>query len=298
MGRVSGGTAREFCMRRALVWMCVGIAAGGAWAANLTVDVGETAVVGAGQSFGVATVRNGGVLVMEGGAITNDFGSVTNEAGGRLIFNSGYIHDFVNYGLAELYGGTQSLVSSENRGYLKLAGGDPGIQIVHFGSMLDVYSYATNRTAWEISSDTTNGAPGIRIFCLSSSLPVNTYTWNTLPTHAGFPGGRVCRTTNRFWVSGVVWTGIIDISVRTNWGGSVKIVTYVPPTTVTSGVRPAVEVTWNAVAGRTYQVQKSTDLIGGVWTSVGLPYVAQSALGSVCDSAGNTGTSYRVLIRH
>lgn len=271
-------------------------AAGMAWAASLNLGAGETRTVSVGETYANALVGNGGTLILDGGAFTTTPYSVTVEEGGRFIFNAGYVSDYVNYGLTELYGGTQSTVSSENRGQLTLAGGDPGIQIVHRGGMVDLYGYATNRTLSEIDVMGTGGS--IRIWCLTSSLPPSVYSYATMPTQALFAGGKASRVTNRFWNAGVTWTGTLDIAMATNWQGTLKIVTYTPPTAFTSTVQPAVEIAWNAVSGRVYQVQSTTNLPGGVWRNVGLPVRADGSAGSFCDRGGGTSTSYRVLLRH
>ena len=100
--------------------------AGAASAASLDVDFGQTVVVSNGAVYDDAVVRNGGVLILDGGAIgTNATPSVNVEAGGRFVVNAGAINYFENRGTVELYGGRQSTSSSENRGYLRIAGAIP-----------------------------------------------------------------------------------------------------------------------------------------------------------------------------
>ena len=113
-----------------LVFLLTGLLPGGARAvraASLDVDFGQTIVVSNGAVYDSAVVRNGGVLILDGGAIgTNALPSVNVEAGGRFVVYDGEINYFDNRGSVELYGGRQSTYSSENRGYLRIAGGDPG----------------------------------------------------------------------------------------------------------------------------------------------------------------------------
>ena len=269
-------------------------------AASLDVGLGQTFVVSTGQLFDYAVVRNGGVLVLDGGLIgTNALPSVLVEEGGRFVFNSGAINYFENRGVAELYGGTQSTSSSENRGYLKIAGGDPGTQIGHFDGTVDVYHTATNRTAWEIDSATTNGDPQIRFFSLSNSLAAGSYTFATLTPTTPFPGGKTYHDLARFWTpSGTQLVAQVDVMLPSNWPGKVWSYKYTAPTSPTSSVRTAVEISWTAVSGRTYQVQATTNLISGPWRNLELPTMCESATGSVFDAASDTNKTYRVLLRH
>ena len=63
-------------------------------------------------------------------------------------------------------------------------------------------------------------------------------------------------------------------------------------------MRTAVEIAWNAVSGRTYQAQYSTNLAANSWQNLGLPVQTWSVTGSVCDTAYATNKTYRVLVRH
>ena len=271
-----------------------------ATAQSLDVLLGQTVTVATGQIYSAATVRNGGTLVLDGGAIgTNATPSVLVEAGGRFIFNSGTIRYFENHGVAELYGGRQSTDSSENRGYVKYAGGDPGIQLVHFDGTVDVYYTATNRTAWEIDSPTTNGSPQIRFFCLSNSLAVGSYAYAALVPASYYSFGKVYHDAARFWTpSGTQLVAQVDVSIASNWAGTVWSYGYSGPASPTVAVRPAVEISWNAQSGRTYQVQSTTDLVAGVWRNLGTPVLSQGTNTAALDSMPDTNKTYRVLLRH
>ena len=275
-------------------------AAHAATAQSLDVLLGQTVTVATGQVYAAATVRNGGTLVLDGGAIgTNATPSVLVEAGGRFIFNSGTIRYFENHGVAELYGGRQSTDSSENRGYVKYAGGDPGIQLVHFDGTVDVYYTATNRTAWEIDSTTTNGTPQIRFFCLSNSLAVGSYAYAALVPASYYSFGKVYHDAARFWTpSGTQLVAQVDVSIASNWAGTVWSYGYSGPGSPTVAVRPAVEISWNAQSGRTYQVQSTTDLVAGVWRNLGAPVLSQGTNAAALDSMPDTNKTYRVLLRH
>ena len=130
-------------------------------AVTLDVTLGQTRTVSSGEVFTEAFVRNGGVLILDGGTISNGAAltspSVTVDPGGRFIFNSGSIHYFENWGITELYGGIQSTYTSENRGYLKYAGGNPSYsneygQLSLFDGTVDIYSTASNRLLWYIEA--------------------------------------------------------------------------------------------------------------------------------------------------
>ena len=269
-------------------------------AASLDIGLGQTRAVAAGEIFDSAVVRNGGVLILDGGLIgTNALPSVLVEEGGRFVFNSGAINYFDNRGVTELYGGTQSTFSSENRGYLKIAGGDPGIQIVHFDGTLDVYHTATNRTVWEIDSATTSAAPQIRFHSLSNSLAVGSYTYATLAPTTPFPGGKTYHDLAKFWTpSGTQLVAQVDVTLPSNWLGKVWSYKYTTPAAPTSSVRTAVEISWTAATGRTYQVQATTNLIAGAWRNLELPVTCDSTTGSVLDATADTNKTYRVLLRH
>lgn len=274
-----------------------------AHAVSLEVLMGQTRVVTTGQVFDTATVRNGGVLILDGGVISNGSPSITVDAGGRFIFNSGYIHYFDNRGSTELYGGTQSGDSSENRGYVKYAGGDPGpggSQLVHFDGRVDVYYVPTNRVLWEINGASTNGNPSVHLYTIANSLSAGSYTYNTLPTSLNLgPGGKVYYDIVTYWRPGPLSPAQqIDILLVTNWPGKVWVYNYIPLPVYTSSVRTAVEINWNAVSGHTYQVQCTTDLLSGVWQNLGVPVNPDSSTGSVCDTTYATNKMYRVLLRH
>lgn len=288
--------------RRALFALVFGMAAA-AWAAGLTVDLGQTRSVGVGQVYESATVRNGGVLILDGGIISNAAApaapSVVVEAGGRFVMNSGAIHYYDNRGVVELYGGRQSTESSENRGYLRVAGGDPGSYLINFGDgVVDIYHAATSRPAWEVSGSGTSGIPAIRFFSVTNTLAPGSYSFATLPTTVYRPGGKEYHDVATNWTPVGLTGQTVTINLDTNWPGKVWVMAYAQPTVITSDIRTAVEVIWKSTSGRVYQVQSTTNLISGPWVSVGLPVHAASNLASVCDPADDTNKVYRIVQRH
>ncbi len=275
-------------------------------AVTLDVPLGQIRVVSAGEVFTEAFVRNGGVLILDGGTISNGAAlsspSVTVDPGGRFIFNSGSIHYFENWGVAELYGGTQSSYASENRGYVKFAGGDPGSspsQLVHSDGRVDVYYVPTNRILWEINVTSANSDSSVHLYTFANSLAPGSYKYNTLPTSLAHGTGKEYWDIVTYWTPGPLLAGRqITLNMDSNWPGKVWVYNYIPLPTYTSSVRTAVEINWNAVSGHTYQVQSTTNLPGGIWKNFGLPVLAQSSTAAVCDSAYDTNKMYRVLLYH
>lgn len=272
------------------------------WAAPLNVPAFSQVTVYPGQEFDYATVQSNGVLIMSGGAIgTNFTPSVTVVQGGRFHMNDGRIQDFDNRGITELYGGAQSTSSSENRGYVKIAGGDPGIQLIHYTGTVDVFYLATNRTSWEIYSVTTSGAPTIRFFSLTNTLTAGTYTYAALPS-ASIPPGRV--HTNH----ALLWNPLTNTSVRTeiliatNWPGSVvvQVYTQLDAHSVTCSIQQAspVAVSWNSVSGRTYQIEDALTLTPDDWLAVGVPVTATGSIMSANYSGVYPAAFYRARLRH
>ena len=265
-------------------------------AASLDVDFGQTVVVSNGAVYDDAVVRNGGVLILDGGAIgTNALPSVSVEAGGRFVVYDGTINYFENRGIVELYGGRQSTFSSENRGYLRIAGGDPGIQIVHLDGTLDVYSTATNRTAWEIDSSTTNGSPQIRLYCVSNSLAPGSYPYAGLTPASYYPFGKVYHDQARFWPNTQI-VAQVDIAVVSNWPGTVYSYAHSGPKAPVLRTRPAIEISWASQTGHTYQVQRCTNLVEAVWHNLGLPVFAQGTNSFVLDTMPDTNATYRLQL--
>jgi len=265
-------------------------------AASLDVDFGQTVVVSNGAVYDDAVVRNGGVLVLDGGAIgTNAMPSVNVEAGGRFVVYAGTINYFENRGIVELYGGRQSTISSENRGYLRIAGGDPGTQIVHLDGTLDVYSTATNRPAWEIDSTTTNGNPQIRLYSVSNSLAAGSYPYAALIPASYYPFGKIYHDQARFWPNTQIVVQV-DISVASNWPGLVQSFIRPGPKSPVLRTRPAIEISWTSQTGRTYQVQRCTNLGGAIWENLGLPVHARSTNSSVLDTMPDTNATYRLQL--
>lgn len=275
------------------ILFCAGSAAS---AASLDVDFGQTVVVSNGAVYDTAVVRNGGVLILDGGAIgTNATPSVNVEAGGRFVVYDGLINYFENRGIVELYGGRQSTDSSENRGYLRIAGGDPGIQIVHLDGTLDVYSTATNRTSWEIDSTVTNGNPLIRLYCVSNTLAPGIYPYASLTPASYYSFGKVYHDQARFWPNTQI-VAQVDISVASNWPGLVYSYARSGPKSPVLRTRPAIEISWASQTGHTYQVQRCTNLVGAIWSNLGLPVHAQSTNSSVLDTMPDTNATYRLQL--
>ncbi len=280
------------------IFLLTGLFRGGmaAQAASLDVDYGQTVVVSNGMNYDSAVVRNGGVLILDGGAIgTNAMPSVNVEAGGRFVVYDGAINYFENRGIVELYGGRQSTDSSENRGYLRIAGGDPGIQIVHMDGTLDLYSTVTNRTAWEIDSTTTNGNPKIRLYCVSNTLAPGTYTYASLTPASYYSFGKVYHDQARFWPNTQI-VAQVDIAVDSNWPGLVYSYAHSGPKSPVLRTQPAIQISWASQTGHTYQVQRCTNLVGAIWRNFGLPVYATGTNSSVLDTTSDTNTAYRLQL--
>ncbi len=291
----------------------VGVAAAGfvvslgCWtslAAPLNVSGGTQITVYPGQVYDYATVQSNGVLIMSGGAIgTNSAptASVTIAPGGRFYMNAGRIQYFDNRGIAELYGGAQSTDASENRGYVKIAGYDPGIQLVHFAGTVDVYYLATNRTLWEIYSVVTDGAPAIRFFSLTNTLAAGTYTYGTLPT-SNHPAGRIHTNHALLWNPLTNKNVRTEILIATNWLGSVSVQPYSPlsPIAITCGIQEAStpQVVWNSVSGRTYQVEAAWTLGINSWFAAGVPMTATGSTTAGSVPGSPSPVFYRVWLRH
>jgi len=275
-------------------------------AAPLTVNAFTLVQIFPGQYYDSAIVRSNGTLVMNGGGIGTNLlvftPSVTVEQGGQFYFNDGLIKDFENDGIVEFYGGRQSTVSSVNRGYVKLAGGDPGIQLIHHKGTVDVYYLATNRLAWEINSEVTNNAPAIRIFSLTNSVPVGIYTYATLPGWASTPYGKSNSTYSLQWAPVTNKQLKTEITIASNWLGTVTIAQYIPISGITCSIRRTAfnEVSWNSVSGRTYQVQDALDLIlEGDWYNTGTPTYSTSTNSLINDANPFLDNRYyRVLLRN
>lgn len=278
-----------------------------ALAVSLDILMGQTRVVTAGQVYDAATVRNGGVLILDGGTISNvvpalSLPSVIVDAGGRFIFNAGYIHYFENRGSTELYGGTQSGYSSENYGYVKYAGGDPGpggSQLVHLDGRVDVYYVPTNRVLWEINVVSASLDSSVHLYTFTNTLAAGSYKYSGLPTSVTNSQGKEYWDRVAYWTPGAILPNRqITLNMDSDWPGKVWVYNYIPLPAYTSSARTAIEVNWNAVSGHTYQVQCTTDLVNGVWKDVGLPVNSDSSTGSVFDTTRETNKMYRVLLRH
>lgn len=301
-----GGAAMHGGLRGYLSAAAGGMALLGvaAWAATLNVPGFSQITVFPGMVYDSATVQSNGVLIMSGGAIGTNSAptpSVTVLQGGKFYMNAGRIQYFDNRGIVELYGGAQSTEASENRGYVKVAGGDPGLQLIHYTGTVDVFYLATNRTAWEIYSVVTNGAPTIRFFSLTNTLAAGTYTYGTLPS-SPVPPGRV--HTNH----ALLWNPITNKSVRTevliasNWPGTVvvQVYTQLPAHSITCRIQSvsSLMLDWSAASGRVYQVEDALSLTLQDWLAAGAPVTATGALASVSLSGIFSNIHYRVLLRH
>jgi len=272
-------------------------------AQNLNVPAFTSVTLYPGDYYDTAIVRSNGVLVLNGGEIgTLSNGILQIEQGGKFYMNEGGIYTFENDGEVGFYGGRQSTDSSVNRGYVKLAGGDPGIQLIHNKGTVDIYYLATNRLSWEINTEVTNNAPAIRIFSLTNSLATGTYTYATLPNWASTPFG----ISNSMY--SLQWSPVsnrqlqTEITIASNWLGSVTVSQYVPlSSAITSSIRRTAfnEVSWNSVSGRTYQVQDALNLIAGDWENMSTPISSTGTVSLINDANPFLQERfYRILLRH
>jgi hypothetical protein len=297
---------KRICFRIHVVCASLWLAIGGATsrAAPLNVPPFAQITVYPGQVYDYATVQSNGVLIMSGGAIgTNSapIASVTVLQGGWFYMNAGNIQYFDNRGVTELYGGAQSSESSENRGYVKIAGGDPGFQLLHYTGTVDVIHLATNRTSWEISSAVTSGSPTIRFFSLTNTLAAGTYTSATLPK-SSTPAGHVHTNHALFW-NPISNTSVrTDIQIASNWPGSVvvQVYTQLADHSVTCAIRQVspVNVSWNSVSGRVYQIEDALSLTAQDWLAVGVPVTATGSTMSANYSGIYPAAFYRAWLRH
>ena len=290
-------------MHPATFGVCLGCSlAISASALSLVVNTNSVFTLFPGQYYDSAIVRNNGVLIMNGGAIgTNVSPSVTIEAGGRFCFNGGLIQDFDNRGMVEFYGGRQSTVTSVNRGYVILAGGDPGIQLSHWDGVLDIHYLATNRTAWEVDATTAIATPIIRIFSLTNSLSPDFYHYGTLPS-VPIPPGAVHTNHALLWNPATNREVRTEIIMASNWPGSVHVLAYAQPpaNSITCFIHRSspVEVGWSSLTGRTYQVEDAFDLGIQDWFALGTP-VPGTGTTTTITSAGFIPTRfYRVRLRY
>lgn len=255
-----------------------------------------------GSYFDSARIRNGGTLILHEAAIGTNapggFASVTNNSGGRFVMNSGAIHSFDNSGTMEFYGGSQSTVSSENRGTLILAGGDPGFQLVHFDGTVEVYHLAASRTNWEIDA---SGSSVIRIHCVTNSLPFGTYTYATLPAGTSIPGGKTYRNHAQTWAPGGNRELATDITILSDWSGSVEIVAYTPPALPALSISRGTftEVRWGTEADRSYQLEATLDLTAQEWVPFEPPKAGTGGTVTSFDfDSSMPSRVYRVTVRH
>lgn len=285
----------------ASVWLVIFCST--SWSAPLNVPAFTHITVYPGQFYDYATVQSNGVLIMSGGEIGTNSAttpSVTVLQGGRFYMNAGSIQYFDNRGITELYGGAQSTESSENRGYVKIAGGDPGIQLIHYTGTVDVIYLATNRTFWEIYSVVTSGSPTIRFFSLTNTLAEGTYTSATLPKSL-VTDVYVHANHALFWNPITNADVRTEIVIATNWPGSVVVQVYTPLVShsVTCAIQQAspVNVSWNSVSGRTYQVEDALSLTMQDWLAVGVPVTATGSTTSVDHSGIYPAAFYRAWLR-
>jgi len=278
-------------------------------AVPLNVPAFSTITVSPGQEYDYATVQSNGVLIMNGGVVgitSAPTPSVTVSTGGRFYMNAGLIQFFDNRGVAELYGGSQSTFTSENRGYVKIAGYDPGIQLAHYTGTVEVFHLATNRTNWEIISEVTDGAPVIRFFSLTNTLAAGTYTVATLPKTTL---GNLAFHTNhaQFWNPLTNTSVRTDVNMRTTWPGTVEVLSYVPvsPIAITCRVQSSStvfpgnpEVFWNTESGRVYQVERALDLGLQDWVAPLPPVTATGDSERVFATGILPQMLFRVLLRH
>lgn len=65
---------------------------------------------------------------------------------------------------------------------------------------------------------------------------------------------------------------------------------------ITLSIAPAVQITWPAAAGKTYQIQSTTELLPANWTNLGAPLIGTGTNAIMFDATGADGRKfYRVL---
>ena len=272
------------------------------------VRLGEYKEINAGEVLDRLVIENGGVVVMNGGAVGTNLPipavSIDIRPGGRFVMNGGTYGDFSNYGVAELYGGRKTNSRScENHGNLQLAGGDLGFQLVQFEGSIDVYYSYTNPPNWEIDAGGSSYAepPIIRIFGTKNALPSGTYTVSQLLAQGGtvpYPGYVLFEDLVKQWMPWGSGSRSIGLLLDDDWSGRVVIVSYVEPTSPSSGIQSAIEYSWQGTTGRTYQVQISTNLVSQKWLNLGLPMTGVTGKNSIFDTADPPHKFYRVKLVH
>ncbi len=263
---------------------------------------GETLVV-TNDFYARCTVHPNATLLIEGGSITQA-PPVTNAAveiaaGGTCVMRSGHADYFNNNGRLQFLGGSTSLSSTENHGYMILAGGDPGIQIVNQGGFLDLYRPAAGRTNLEISAD--NSVPGdiIRIFSITNTLGYGWFDIEDLsPLVVVYPPYAEFEMSAKFWDNGSNFYADLTFLIPTNWNGLIISEPFdIPPTNeITLAIEPAVGLSWASTNHRGYQVQSTSNLVSGTWSDFGLPVPSLSPTNRMFDVLRGTSWTYRARI--
>jgi len=273
-------------------------------AADTYVLSGETLQVGAGDHHERVVVYPQGTLLIQGGSITQappiHMDSVEVSAGGRCVMTNGVIDYFMNNGHVEMYGGSTGSSSSENHGYLMLAGGDPGGQIVQKGGVLDLFYTATTRTNLEISSDNNNPPDATRIFSISNSLGFGMFEVGDLPLVVVAPPWAEVTMDVTFWTPTGNFNATLTHLIPTNWNGTIVSEPMVAPspTDVVCQIDSAVELEWASISNRGYQVQYTTNLLSGTWQNLGSPVYSTEGTNQYFDSANEEIKAYRAKILH
>lgn len=264
---------------------------------------GETLTVGTGTSMDRVVIYPNATLILDGGSITSSpaMDSVEVSAGGKCIMLDGYTDYFLNSGRLEMYGGSTSLSSSENHGYMKLAGGDPGIQIVLFDGVVDIFYPAATRTNLEISASTANPAPAVRIHTLTNSLGYGLFEIGDLGTPSlTYPGGAEYDIDGTYWSPDGDIDMTLTLNVPSNWNGKVLSDRMEVPasTSIVCTIDSAVALTWASFSNRGYQVQSTTNLLSGTWQDLGLPVYDTTGTNLFFDQANEGLKANRAKVIH
>jgi hypothetical protein len=266
---------------------------------------GETMTVGPGDTYERVVVYPNATLIIDGGSITQSppvtMNSVEVTAGGTCVMIDGNTDFFFNNGRLEMYGGRGGPSSSANHGYIKLAGGDLGQQIVMMGGILEIFYPAATRTNLEISAYNQNAADAIRLFTTSNSLGYGFFEIGDLP-----PLVVVSPPYGTFEMEATFWSpdGEIDATIAylipTNWNGMIICEPFEIPasTSIVCTIDSAIDLTWGSVSNRGYQVQTTTNLLSDVWENLGTPVYNTQFENLYFDEANEDIKAYRAKIVH
>jgi len=213
------------------------------------------------------------------------------------------VTDYIeNNGRLELYGGTAGAVdSSVNRGYIKMAGGDIGFQIIQFGGVIDIFYPAATRTNLEVNCGNSTPPDAVRLFTLTNSLGYGQFDVSQLgPPARVYPGGGEYEVDCTFWSPDGDVESTIVLNIPTNWTGSLlcEPVTVPASTSIVCMIDSAVDLTWGSLSNRGYQVQTTTNLLSDVWEDLGTP-VYNTQFGNLYfDEANEAIKAYRAKVVH